>query len=113
MQDLKLRTKKFALDVIRYSRTLPRDDEFIIIKRQLIRSATSAAANYRACQRAKSRPDFISKLGTSEEETDESLFRLECLQELETRKSLALDHLMQESNELVAILTASRRSARG
>jgi len=112
MQDLKLRTKKFALDVIRYSRTLPRDDEFTIIKRQLIRSATSTAANYRAAQRAKSRPDFISKLGTSEEEADESLFWLECLSELETRKSDLLPCLLKENNELVAILTASRRSAR-
>ena len=112
MQNLKLRTKKFALDVIRYSRTLPRDDEFTIIKRQLIRSATSTAANYRAAQRAKSRADFVSKLGTSEEEADESLFWLECLQELETRQSLPLGCLLQESNELVAILTSSRRSAR-
>ena len=112
MQDLKSRTKKFALDVIRYSRTLPRDDEFTIIKRQLIRSATSTAANYRAAQRAKSRADFISKLGTSEEEADESLFWLECLKELETRQIMALSRLLQGSNELVAILTGSRRSAR-
>src|SRR5215831_16466290 len=112
MNDLKPRTKRFALDVILYSRKLPRGDEFTIIKRQLIRSATSTAANYRASQRAKSRPDFISKLGTSEEEADESLFWLECLQELETRKSLVLCRLMKESDELVAILTASRRSAR-
>jgi len=58
-------------------------DEFAIIKRQLIRSATSTAANYRATQRAKSRADFLSKLGTVEEEADESLFWLECLAELQ------------------------------
>jgi len=79
MQDLKLRTKRFALDVILYSRKLPRGDEFTIIRRQLIRSATSTAANYRATQRAKSKADFISKIGTTEEEADESLFWLECL----------------------------------
>jgi four helix bundle protein len=73
MNDLKPRTKKFALDVILYSRKLPRGDEFMVIKRQLIRSATSVAANYRATQRAKSKADFINKLGTVEEEADESL----------------------------------------
>ena len=66
--DLKPRTKKFALDVILFSRKLPRTDEFIIIKRQLIRSATSTAANYRSAQRAKSTADFIHKLGTAEGE---------------------------------------------
>ena len=86
MQDLKARTKKFALDVIRFCRTLPAGDEFQIIRRQLIRSATSTAANYRAAQRAKSKADFISNLGDSEEEADESLLWLECLNELATRE---------------------------
>jgi four helix bundle protein len=112
MQDLKARTKKFALDVIIYSRTLPRGDEFGIIKRQLIRSATSTAANYRAAQRAKSKADFISKLGTSEEEAGESLFWLECLAELATREHPELKGLLKENNELVAILTSSRKTAR-
>jgi four helix bundle protein len=74
MQDLKARTKKFALDVIRYCRKLPRGEEFSVIKYQLIKAATSTAANYRASQRAKSKADFISKMGTVEEESDESLF---------------------------------------
>jgi four helix bundle protein len=112
MQDLKARLKKFALDVIRFCRTLPRDDEFTIIKRQLIRAATSAAANYRAAQRAKSKPDFISKLGTSEEEADESLFWLECIVELLNREQPELNRLLKENDELVAILTSSRRTAR-
>jgi len=111
MQDLKTRTKKFALDVIIYSRTLPRSDEFAIIKRQLIRSATSTAANYRATQRAKSKADFISKIGTTEEEADESLFWLECLAELATHEHVELTRLLKESNELVAILTSSRKTA--
>jgi four helix bundle protein len=82
MQDLKARTKRFAIDIIRYSRQLPRGDEFDILRRQLIRSATSVAANYRASQRAKSKADFIYRLGTVEEEADESLLWLECLAEL-------------------------------
>ena len=112
MQDLKARTQKFALDVIRYSRKLPRGDEFTIIRRQVIRSATSTAANYRSAQRAKSKADFISKLGTAEEEADETLFWLECLNELATREHAELKRLLGEANEPVAILTTSRRNAR-
>ena len=112
MQDLKARTKLFALDVIRYSRKLPRGDEFTIIKRQVIRSATSTAANYRAAQRAKSKADFISKLGTTEEEADETLFWLECLADLATREHAELKRLLKEADELVAILVASRKRAR-
>jgi four helix bundle protein len=112
MQDLKARTKRFALEVIRFARTLPNGDEFVIIRRQLIRSATSTAANYRAAHRAKSKADFINKLGTAEEEADESLFWLECLAELATAENPELKRLLSEADELVAILTASRKSAR-
>ena len=112
MQDLKTRAKKFALDVIWFTRTLPKGEEFTIIKRQLIRSATSVAANYRATQRAKSKADFISKLGTVEEEADESLFWLETLQELATRTNAELERLLTEANELVSIFVTSRRTAR-
>jgi four helix bundle protein len=112
MQDLKARTKTFALDLIRYSRKLPRGDEFTIIKRQVIRSATSTAANYRASQRTKSKADFISKLGTTEEEADETLFWLECLADLATREHAELKRLLKEADELVAIIVASRKRAR-
>jgi four helix bundle protein len=112
MQDLKARTKKFALDVIRYCRTLPRDDDYQILRRQLIRSATSTAANYRSAQRAKSKPDFVSKLGTAEEEADETLLWLECIDELAPRVHPELKRLLKEADELVAILTTSRKNAR-
>ena len=112
IRDLRQRSKRFALDVIRYSRKLPRADEFTIIKRQLIRSATSTAANYRATQRAKSKADFISKLGTVEEEADESLFWLECLAELATREHLESNRLSKEADELVSIFVASRKRGR-
>jgi four helix bundle protein len=112
MNDLKARTKKFALDVILYSRKLPRGDEFMVIKRQLIRSATSVAANYRATQRAKSKADFINKMDTVEEEADESLFWLECLTELATAEHIELKRLWKEANELTAIFVASRKRAR-
>ena len=112
INDLKSRTKKFALDVILFSRKLPRGEEFTVIKRQLIRSATSVAANYRATQRAKSKADFINKMGTTEEEADESLFWLECLDELATNEHAELNRLLKEANELTAILVASRKRAR-
>jgi four helix bundle protein len=112
MQDLKARSKKFALDTIRYCRRLPRGEEFTIIKYQLIKSATSTASNYRASQRAKSKADFISKMGTVEEESDESLFWLECLQELASRRHAELDRLAGEANELTAIFVSSRKNAR-
>jgi four helix bundle protein len=112
MNDLKPRTKKFALDVILFSRKLPRGDEFMVIKRQLIRSATSVAANYRATQRAKSKADFINKMGTVEEEADESLFWLECLTELATAEHAELKRLLKEANELTAIFVVSRKRAR-
>jgi four helix bundle protein len=98
--------------VILYSRKLPRGDEFTIIKRQLIRSATSTASNYRAAQRAKSKADFISKFGTTEEEADESLFWLECLTDLATRPHAELNRLLQEADELVAIIVTARKQAR-
>jgi four helix bundle protein len=95
-----------------YCRKLPRGEEFTVIKRQLIRSATSVAANYRACQRAKSKADFISKLGTVEEEADETLFWLECLTELATREHAELSRLLKEANEITAIVVTSRKRAR-
>jgi four helix bundle protein len=112
MQDLKARTKKFALDVIRYCRKLLRGEEFSVIKYQLIKAATSTAANYCASQCAKSEADFISKMGTVEEESDESLFWLERLGELATRPHAELERLTRESNELTAIFVSSRRNAR-
>ena len=113
MNDLIVRTKKFALDVILFTRKLPRADEFSIIKRQLIRSATSTAANYRSSQRAKSKADFVNKLGTAEEEADETLFWLECLTDLATKEHPELRRLLQEADELTAILVAARKRSRG
>lgn len=112
MQDLKERTKRFVLDIILFSRSLPHGDEFVVIRRQLIRSATSVAANYRSSQRAKSKADFISKLGTVEEEADESLLWLECLAELSARENEELKRLLIEADELLRIVVASRKRAR-
>jgi four helix bundle protein len=74
---LQARTNRFALQVIRLRRQLPRCNESFVIGRQLLRSATSLAANYRAACRARSRPEFLVKLGTLVEEVDETVFWLE------------------------------------
>ena len=77
--DLKRRTKRFGLDVIKLVESLPKDQTCKILSNQLLRSGTSVGANYRAACRAKSSADFISKLGTVEEEADESGYWLEML----------------------------------
>ena len=110
--DLRTRTKQFALRIVRLFGRLPNTSEAQVIGKQLLRSGTSVAANYRAAQRAKSRADFLSKLGTAEEEADESLFWLECLDDLATREHSELKRLMIEADELVAILVASRKRDR-
>jgi four helix bundle protein len=112
MQNLQGRTKKFALDVIRLCIRLPQKQKFWIIQRQLMRSATSVGANYRSACRAKSKPDFIAKLSIVEEEADESVYWLELLEELEMSQDKELQRLKDEANQLVAIVVASKKTAR-
>ncbi len=109
---MKNRTKNFALLVIRLCRTVPRTEESRIIWRQLLRSATSVAANYRAVCRERSTPDFISKLGIVLEESDETLFWIELLVET---GSVALEKAtasLIEANEPVSIFVASLRTVK-
>jgi four helix bundle protein len=113
MNDLKLRTKRFALDAIKFCSQLPNKMEFQVISRQLIRSATSVAANYRAVCRAKSKPDFINKLFIVEEEADESEFWLEMLAELRSSDKTELARLSNEASQLTAIMVSSKKTARG
>jgi four helix bundle protein len=103
MNNLKARTKKFALDIIRLCTALPKREDTVIITRQLMRSATSVAANYRSACRGKSKPDFINKLSTVEEEADESALWLELLSELNVARSDELPRLLKEANELVGL----------
>jgi len=118
---LKARTKAFALDVVCVCADLPSSPEIGHIRKQLQRSATSVAANYRAACLGKSKPDFIAKLGIVEEEADESAFWLELIKELHLRLNLdlqepisrELDRLEEEACELLAITIASRKTARG
>ena len=112
MQDLQDRTKKFALDVIRLCARLPQKQEFWIIGKQLMRSATSVGANYRPACRAKSKADFIAKMSIVEE-ADESSYWLEWLEEVGMKQDKELQRLKDEANQLVAIVVASKKTARG
>ena len=109
---LKARTRRFALDVVRLYDTFPAHGAARIIGVQLLRAATSVAANYRAACRSKSHADFISKIGTVEEEADETLFWLEMLRVSGLIPERDLTALLREADELTAIMTASGRSAK-
>ena len=111
-ENLKLRTKKFALAVIKFFEALPKNETCRILGRQLLRAGTSVGANYRAACRAKSTADFISKMGTVEEEADESSFWLELLVEDGKVPAAKADPLIKEANELLAITVSSINTAR-
>lgn len=110
--EMKDRTKKFALRVIRMTEALPRNRVAEVLARQVLRSGTSVGANYRAACRAKSRADFISKMGTVEEECDETIYWLELLVESGQIKLSRVQALTNEANELLKIIVASSKTAR-
>ena len=112
IEQLKARTRAFALRVIRLTESLPKTETARVIGRQLLRSGTSVGANHRAASRAKSTADFIHKMGTVEEEADECLYWMELLIEAELVNQDRLDPLMQEANELLSITVAAIRTAR-
>ncbi|MCX6797470.1 MAG: four helix bundle protein [Candidatus Doudnabacteria bacterium] len=109
-KNLQDQTKKFALRIIKLAEHLKKHLIGKFIGRQIFRSGTSIAANYRAACRAKSAKDFISKLGIVIEEADETSFWIELLNESGMiQKTLVLE-LLKESNEITAIMVASRNS---
>jgi four helix bundle protein len=111
--DLKARTKQFALRVMKLVDVIPRTLQGRAIAKQIIRSATSVAANYRAACRARSRAEFIAKIGVVEEEADESCFCLELIIDSGLLNEERIRPLLGEAGELVAIMAASRKSAIG
>ena len=112
--ELKARSKTFALRVIKLTRAIPKnDDAGRVITKQILRSGTSVAANYRASCRARSQAEFIAKIETVEEETDETALWLELLVESGIMPARKLSALLNEANELTAIMAASRKTASG
>jgi four helix bundle protein len=109
--ELKKRTKRFGLRIIKLVNALPKTTAGRAIGGQLVRAGTSVGANYRAACRSRSKAEFIARLGVVEEEADESGFWLETIIESELMKPKLIEPLMKEANELVAIMTSSRISA--
>lgn len=112
-EELKRRTKDFALRIIKLVDSLPNTLPARTIGNQLIRSGTSVPANYRAACRARSNADFIAKLGIVEEETDESVFWVEMLVDANILKLNLVESLIDEGHQLTGIWVASINTARG
>ena len=106
-KDLKLWTKVFAKEIIKLCRQLPSNRKGRLIGNQIFRSGSSVAANYRAACRARSKAEFISKLSIVEEESDETLFWLEIINEMEILDNTLFNFLMKETNEIISIIVSS------
>lgn len=109
---LKERTKRFALEVIRLVEKLPKGRIADILGRQLLAAGTSVGANYRAACRARSSLDFISKMGIVEEEADESIYWMELLIDCGLIRKDDVNHLLNETNQILAMTVSSIRTAR-
>src|SRR5262249_22777984 len=111
-EQLRERPKAFALRIVKLFRSLPRATEAQVIGKQLLRSGTSVAANYRGACRARSRAEFVSKLGVVLEEVDESVLWIEMLIDAGIVKKGRLDQLLSEARQLSSIFTASRQDGK-
>ena len=111
-EKMKNRTKQFARKIIELCRLLPNNREGRLIGDQIFRSGTSTASNYRAACRARSKAEFIAKLGIVEEEADETMFWLEIIEDIEILDKNLTTQLMNECNEIVAIVVSSINTAR-
>ena len=111
-EDMKKRTMEYALRVVRLVGSLPKDPVSRHIGGQLLRAGTSVPANYRAACRARSKAEFVSRMGIVEEEADEALFWMEFLIAAGIMPSGRMGDLMNEGNEIVSIVVRSRQTAR-
>ncbi|MEM8911916.1 MAG: four helix bundle protein [Planctomycetota bacterium] len=110
-EDLKLRTKRFALRVIRMTESIPQTTAGGVISRQLVRCATSVGANYRAACRGRSTEEFVAKLQIVVEQADECCYWIELLIEGELLPMNRLEGLLDEANQITAIMVSSRKTA--
>ena len=110
-RELLQRTKQFALRIFKLVGVLPQTIQGRAVAVQLIRSGTSVAANYRAACRARSKPEFVAKLGVVEEEADESALWLELIIETDLLPVTQVKPLLNEASEIVAIMASSKKTA--
>jgi len=112
-QELRARTKRFAIDIVKIARSVPREWYVRVIGGQLLRAGTAVAANYRVCCRARSDREFCAKMGVVVEESDESQLWLELLAVAHSRMNTSeYRRVMKEAAELTAIFTASHSTAK-
>ena len=111
-EEMKRRTRQFALAIIRLSLSLPRSMVSQVLGRQVLGSGTSVGAHYREACRAKSKADFVSKIEGALQELDETLYWLELLQEVYVEKHHQAQTLMTEANELISIFVSVVRSVK-
>ena len=111
-QDLRDRTKQFALRIVRMFGELPRNTAAQVLGKQCLRSGTSVAANYREALRARSTAEFLAKLGIVEQELDETLLWLELLVEGKVFAARKMQQLQKEAEELLKIVVSSIKTAK-
>ncbi len=112
-KDLKLRTRKFSVDIVKYVEAMPDGNFKFTIGKQLLRCGTSVGANYRSACRGRSKAEFNAKLGICEEESDESMFWLEIIMETKDYNSAETKRLHSEAEELLKIFVSSLNTSRG
>jgi len=110
--EMKKRTRAFALRIIRLVESLSKTRTAAVIGKQLLRCGTSVGANYRASCRAKSQADFVAKMGIVEEEADETIYWIELLVESGLTEKDRVANLLDEANQIVAIVVSSIKTAR-
>lgn len=111
-EELKKRTKAFAVSIIKMTEALPRKNSTFPVSNQIIRSATSVGANYRAALRARSKAEFIAKLGIVVEEVDETLYWLEIIVDSELASKELIGPLWLEGNELTSIFVSMLKTSK-
>ena|SRR5437667_12678083 len=112
-EEMKARTRAFALRVIRLAESFPNTPTANVIRNQMLRCGTSVGANYRAACRARSKPDFVSKMGIVEEEADETMYWIELSVDAGITKKSRVDRLLEEANEIVSNVVSSIKTAKG
>src|SRR5438045_8495396 len=112
-EQMKARTRAFALRVIRLAESLPKTPTGNVVRNQMLRCGPSVGSNYRAACRGKSKPDFVAKLGIVAEEADESMFWIELLIDARMVKKARVSSLLEEAEEILSIVTSSIKTARG
>jgi four helix bundle protein len=111
-EQLKQRTKQFAVRIVKMYRALPKTEEARVMGKQVLRSGASVAANYRAVCRARSKAEFIAKIGIVVEESDETVFWPKLLVDTNMVQAKKIEYLLQEANEWLAIFAASQNTAK-